>query len=96
MGLAVLPARLKNEMNALKDAILNNKDYRNDKVLQKHADWVDEFKGNYKEINEANIDSILQEEIGKVFEQVLEDAGVYKCDEDGLRAFLRFIAEVNS
>ena len=50
----------------------------------------------YKEINEANIDSILQEEIGKVFEQVLEDAGVYKCDEDGLRAFLRFIAEVNS
>ncbi len=94
MGLAVLPARLKEEMGALKEAMLAGSDIRSDEVLNKHADWVDEFKGKYDRIDASNIDDILQKEIGLVFMQVLEDAGVYKRTPDGQRAFDRFISEL--
>ena len=90
MGLAVLPARLKEEMGALKEAILTGADIRSDGLLNKHADWVEEFKVKYDRIDESNIDDILQKEIGLVFMQVLEDAGVYKRTPDGQRAFERF------
>ncbi len=92
MGLAVLPARLKEEIELLKAAILNKSDLRADEVLEKHADWVDEFMPKYSDINEANIDDIVKKEIGLVFEEVLEDAGVYKCTKEGREAFNRFIA----
>lgn len=91
MGLAVLPARLKNEMADLKKAMLNGSDLRSDEVLNKHADWVDEFKTKYEKIDENNIDKIIEDEIGLVFMQVLEDAGVYKRDEAGRAGFERFI-----
>lgn len=94
MGLAVLPARLKTEMADLKKAILSGADIRNDEVLSKHADWVDEFKPKYKKIDESNIDKIFEDEIGRVFMQVLEDAGVYKRDEKGRAGFERFIASL--
>jgi UDPglucose--hexose-1-phosphate uridylyltransferase len=92
MGLAVLPSRLKEEMALLKDAILENRDIRGDEILDKHADWVSEFLPKYDSITEENIEQILQQEIGKVFVQVLEDAGVYKCTKEGRDAFLKFIA----
>lgn len=91
MGLAVLPARLKGEMEQLAEAILNGTDIRKDEVLAKHADWVEEFLPTYKEVNRDNIMDILHEEIGKVFMQVLEDAGVYKRTEEGQAAFDRFV-----
>lgn len=91
MGLAVLPARLKGEMELLKTYILEGKDIRQNKQIAKHADWVDEFLPNYTDINADNIEHILEQEIGKVFCQVLEDAGVYKCTDDGLKGFRRFI-----
>ena len=91
MGLAVLPSRLKQEMALLKDAILTGSDLEKDEVLQKHAEWVAEFLPSYSEINGENIDEILRQEIGKVFVQVLEDAGVYKCTPEGRDAFLTFI-----
>ncbi len=91
MGLAVLPARLKKEMADLKKAMLNGSDLRSDEVLNKHADWVDEFKTKYEKIDENNIDKIIEDEIGLVFMQVLEDAGVYKRDEAGMAGFERFI-----
>ena len=91
MGLAVLPARLKGEMELLKDYILTGKDIRSNEQIAKHADWVDEFLPNYTSITEENVEEILQQEVGKVFCEVLEDAGVYKCDEKGLEAFHRFI-----
>jgi UDPglucose--hexose-1-phosphate uridylyltransferase len=94
MGLAVLPARLKTEMADLKKAILSGADIRNDEVLSKHADWVDEFKPKYEKIDESNIDKIFEDEIGRVFMQVLEDAGVYKRDEKGRAGFERFIASL--
>ena len=91
MGLAVLPARLKDEMERLKTFILEKKDLRGDEILTKHADWAESFLPGYPEITPENIDHILQQEIGKVFCQVLEDAGVYKCNESGLKAFHKFI-----
>ena len=90
MGLAVLPARLKNEMALLKDAILNNRDITTDEILSKHTDWVNEIKAKYPVINKDNIDKIIEDEIGLVFLKVLTHAGVYKNTED----FLRFVNEV--
>ncbi|HIX62903.1 MAG TPA: UDP-glucose--hexose-1-phosphate uridylyltransferase [Candidatus Mediterraneibacter colneyensis] len=92
MGLAVLPARLKGEMELLEEYILEEKDIRSNAQIEKHADWVDEFLPSYPDINEENIRHILEQEVGKVFCQVLEDAGVYKCTEEGLKAFRRFIS----
>lgn len=90
MGLAVLPARLKSELELLKEYILEGKDIRSNDSIEKHADWVDEFLPNYPEINASNVGEILQQEVGKVFCQVLEDAGVYKCTPEGMEAFERF------
>ncbi len=99
MGLAVLPARLKDEMAQLKEALLSGADIRADEVLEKHADWVREFCAKYDSagtvIDASNVDEILRTEIGLVFQQVLEDAGVYKCTKEGRDAFLKFIAAVN-
>ena len=92
MGLAVLPARLKGEMELLKDYILAGKDIRSNEQIAKHADWIDEFLPSYPDVNEGNIEHILEQEVGKVFCQVLEDAGVYKCTPEGLEAFHRFIS----
>ena len=95
MGLAVLPARLKGEMEELKAAMLAGKNLREDELLEKHADWVEEFWDKYEKIDETNIDDILRHEIGHVFMEVLTDSGVYKRNEEGQRAFDRFIASVN-
>ena len=91
MGLAVLPARLKDEMAQLKAAILAGADIRKDEVLEKHADWVEEFSPKYDKIDASNIDKVIEDEIGIVFMQVLEDAGVYKQTAEGKAAFMRFI-----
>ena len=91
MGLAVLPARLKGEMELLRQYILKGKDIRSNDQIAKHADWADEFLPTYTDIGEDNIDHILEQEVGKVFCQVLEDAGVYKNTEEGRKAFRRFI-----
>ena len=95
MGCAILPARLKTEMADLKRAVLDGNDYRADETLVKHADWMDDIRSRYDDLNETNIDSVLQKEIGIVFAKVLEDAGVYKRSEEGNAAFLRFVDYVN-
>lgn len=92
MGLAVLPSRLKNEMELLSEYILGGKDIRTNESIEKHADWVDKFLPNYPEINDSNVMDILQTEIGKVFVEVLEDAGVYKTTPEGIDAFMRFVS----
>ena len=94
MGLAVLPSRLKDELAALGEAIVAGRDLRADEVLEKHADWVDEFKPRYDSITAENVDEILRQEVGHVFCQVLEDAGVFKCNDEGLAAFERFISSL--
>ena len=94
MGLAVLPARLKNEMALLEDAILENKDIKNDEALCKHYDWAEEIKSKYGNITKENIDKIIKDEIGIVFAKVLEHAGVYKRTPEGIRAFKKFAESV--
>lgn len=94
MGLAVLPARLKEEMAVLKDFMLKGKDPNEDERIAKHAAWAQEVKEKYRIIDETNIDRILEEEIGAVFVKVLEDAGVYKCTSEGRDAFMQFIKSV--
>lgn len=94
MGLAVLPARLKKEMEHLKQCILEGKDIRQEEDLEKHADWVERFLPKYESVTKGNIDSIVEEEIGKVFEKVLLDAGVYKRTKEGREAFERFIGQL--
>ena len=94
MGLAVLPARLKNELAKLADAIVSGADIRADEDIAKHADWVDEFRPKYSDINKDNVNEIIQKEVGLVFSQVLEDAGVYKRDPEGMAAFDRFVQSI--
>lgn len=96
MGLAVLPSRLKEEMEILKDYIVNKKDIESNEKIAKHAEWVYEFSKKYDSINSENVESILREEIGLVFLKVLEDAGVFKQTEEGIRAFTRFIESLNN
>ncbi len=91
MGLAVLPSRLKTEIELLADVLVNKgvEAVRDDETLEKHADWVEEFAPKYT-ITAENVIDILHEEIGIVFAQVLADAGVFKRDEKGIEAFNRF------
>ena len=94
MGLAVLPSRLKDELKALEEALLSGKDLRADEVLEKHADWAEEFMPRHPEFNAENAEAILQAEVGAVFVKVLEDAGVYKCTPEGRAAFRKFIETI--
>ena len=95
MGLAVLPGRLKKEMADLKTALLNGDDLRANDELAKHADWAEGFLKRHPEFNAENAEDIIKFEIGQVFAQVLECAGVFKCDAQGRRALRRFLSAVN-
>ena len=94
MGLAVLPSRLKTEMATLKDAIINGKDILADETIAKHYGWVEEIKKNNNIIAE-NCEKILQDEIGKVFADILGQCGVYARNEEGKAQFLKFTEAVN-
>ncbi len=89
MGLAVLPARLKEELQAVKEGILSGADLTKDSRTEKHAAWAAAFAGR---VTAENADRVIQEEVGLVFSKVLEDAGVYKQTAEGQAAFLRFVA----
>ena len=91
MGLAILPARLKEEMELLAEYLVEKKDIRSCEALEKHADWAEKMVPLHPELNADNVMDILKEEIGKVFVGVLEDAGVYKCTKEGREAFARFL-----
>ena len=93
MGLAVLPARLKTELKMLEKAILEGTDLRADPITAKHADWACELMAKYS-FTVENTEEILRCEVGHVFKQVLEHAGVFKCDAQGRRAFMKFIESI--
>ena len=92
MGLAVLPARLKQELADLERVILDGEPLTED--LQKHAQWLEELKSRCSFTRE-NTEMILKMEVGKVFAKVLTHAGVYKRDLEGIAAFERFVRYVN-
>ena len=95
MGLAVLPSRLKAELHALADAIVAGADLASNEMLAKHAPWAEALRTQYTFTAENALEILLQE-TGKVFTQVLEDAGVYKCTPEGRKQFLRFVEAVNA
>lgn len=94
MGLAVLPARLKDEMETLREFMLSGKDIRANEQIAKHAQWADEISQKHNALTEENIDEILELEIGLVFAKVLEHAGVFKRDAQGKAAFMRFVSSL--
>ena len=96
MGLAVLPARLKNEMQQLADVLVTKgvSAVRSDPALEKHADWAEEFCSR-RTVNADNVHEVIRDEIGKVFAKVLEHAGVYKRTPEGEAAFDRFVEYLN-
>lgn len=91
MGLAVLPSRLKQELETLAEYIVEGKDISENEMIEKHTKWVQKFLPKYDTITKENVMDILKEEVGIVFTKVLEDAGVYKCTEEGRTAFARFL-----
>ena len=94
MGLAVLPARLKTELELLKEYILEKKDIRSNDKIAKHAQWVEEFLPKYTITDEASLTTVLQQEVGFVFTKILENAGVFKRNPSGFAAFQRFIEQL--
>lgn len=91
MGLAVLPSRLAEELDMLRETMLSGDDIKNNPKISGHAEWAELILSQHPEFNAENADSIIKNEVGKVFEQVLCDAGVFKNDEKGLSAFDKFI-----
>lgn len=95
MGLAVLPARLKTELEEVKQCLLTGKKVSETEAIAAHGSWAEELIKKYKTFDKANIDAIIEKEVGAVFVQVLEHAGVYKRTEEGKAAFLKFVETVN-
>ena len=94
MGLAVLPGRLKEELSLLGKALLTPNyadEIKNNEDIEKHSEWAEKIIKNNPDLNKGNVDEIVKVEVGKVFSKVLEDAGVYKRDEEGLEGFRRFL-----
>ncbi len=96
MGLAVLPARLKEELAVLAEKMVKGEDLLADERTAKHAQWADAIVAKYGKLTAENADAILKKEVGIVFAKVLEHAGVYARNEDGKNAFLRFVDAVNN
>ena len=86
MGLAVLPPRLATELQEVEHYLLE----KENKLAEYHQEWADQMKRNYS-FSSENVTEIVQKEVGVIFEQVLTDAGVFKRDEQGQKAFKRFI-----
>ena len=91
MGLAVLPSRLQKELAALEDYIIEGRDIAADEQTAKHAEWASSFAPLLKGRSRELVRTVLEEEVGRVFTHVLEDAGVFKRDDSGRAAFMRFI-----
>ena len=94
MGMAILPGRLKQELRRLAEALVQGADISADALLAKHAPWAEQLRKEFV-FTEENAMDILLQQTGKVFAAVLEDAGVFKCDETGRAAFRRFVQAVN-
>lgn len=94
MGLAVLPSRLKEELALLGEYITEGKEIGSNESIAKHKDWVEQFLPKYDRVTPENVQDILKREVGLVFEKVLEDAGVYKCTQEGRKGFEKFLRSV--
>ena len=93
MGLAVLPARLKDELAKVKECFIAGKeDISDDEQIAKHADWYKEIRAKYTDIKAEEVEDMLKLEVGKIFMVVLLHAGVFKRNIQGIQAFNKFVA----
>ncbi|MCM1988367.1 UDP-glucose--hexose-1-phosphate uridylyltransferase [Oceanirhabdus seepicola] len=97
MGLAVLPARLKEELEKIAGYLTNKElEIKNDQCMLKHEEWLNELKEKYPDINKNNVNEILKKEVGEKFKTVLEHAGVFKMDTKGQEAFMKFLKSIKA
>ena len=96
MGLAVLPARLKTELEEVKQCLLSGTDVATVESIASHGTWANELVAKYNTFDKETIDAVIEKEVGLVFVQVLEHAGVYKRNQEGKQAFLKFVETVNA
>ena len=99
LGLAVLPARLKDELAQIKECLLDDNKaskVEEDERLKIHLDWFNEIKSKHNNLNEDNIDTIIEDEVGSAFAKVLEHCGVFKWNEDGKKAMRKYMNDVKS
>lgn len=95
MGLAILPVRLAEELEIIRDSIFLGKDeLRKHSELSEHFEWIESLIDKYSDLSKENADYIIKQEIGAVFEEILRDAGVFKRDDNGRAAFIRFVNRV--
>ena len=90
MGLAILPPRLKTELEEVEKYLLG----KENAIADYHLEWADQLKEKYPNVKEEEVNSVVQHEVGQVFARVLEDAGVYKNTPFGHEAFMRFVKSV--
>lgn len=93
-GLAILPPRLKGELQIVKEVLIGKKKEQDCPQIEKHADWMAELREKYKVFEESSIDAVIKNEVVNVFVQMLEDCGVFKQTEEGRKAFSRFMESV--
>lgn len=91
MGLAILPPRLNTEMDILAEALVSPRKVNSDEIIAKHLDWINEINSKYSEITSDNVKDVIEKEIGIIFEKVLTHSGVFKRNEEGQAAFIRFL-----
>ena len=97
LGLAVLPARLKEELELIKESLLNKEDdISNNENIKIHSSWYKEILNNNTNINKENIDKIIEDEVGNVFKKVLEHCGVFKWNDEGIEAINRYITSLKN
>ena len=90
MGLAILPPRLKTELEEVEKYLLG----KDNAIADYHLEWAVQLKEKYPGLKEEEVHSVVQHEVGQVFARVLEDAGVYKNTQTGHEAFMRFVKSV--
>ena len=96
MGLAVLPSRLSKELKEVEKALLEGKNMSENPLTASHEKWAKDILAAHPEFNAQNAEEIIRAEVGRVFEQVLSDSGVFKRTDEGREAFMRFIEKVKS
>ena len=96
MGLAVLPSRLSKELKEVEKALLEGKNMSENPLTASHEKWAKDILAAHPEFNAQNAEEIHRAEVGRVFEQVLSDSGVFKRTDEGREAFMRFIEKVKS
>lgn len=94
MGLAILPARLKDELGLMKECLCNHQQFHDYDNLKKHREWFLELQNKY-DFNSEDVDEVLKEELAIRFTNVLENAGVFKMDEKGIQAFASFLESID-